>query len=291
MKKLLLLALALMVVALSGCMENGPSAAEIKKSMADSVANVNQYTFEMNSSQNIEVLNRSANVTNTSVVKILSSSQGAIDLAGREMMVTSLMEIQSDAQSAVPPVSTETYFLNDTVYMRLDNNWTMLKVPDPESIWASQNMAAQQVALLNISQLEVTGSESVDGQDCYKVKVTPDINAYAAVLSEQMGSSMPLAYMNLTELYERGTVDWTSWISKDGSLLKKNDIRMSLAITPETLGLTNESGDFQMNVDLQTQTLFRNYNQPVSIVLPEDARGATALPVISPAVTAETNAA
>ncbi len=280
-----------MVVALSGCMENGPSAAEIKKSMADSVANVNQYTFEMNSSQNIEVLNRSANVTNTSVVKILSSSQGAIDLAGREMMVTSLMEIQSDAQSAVPPVSTETYFLNDTVYMRLDNNWTMLKVPDPESIWASQNMAAQQVALLNISQLEVTGSESVDGQDCYKVKVTPDINAYAAVLSEQMGSSMPLAYMNLTELYERGTVDWTSWISKDGSLLKKNDIRMSLAITPETLGLTNESGDFQMNVDLQTQTLFRNYNQPVSIVLPEDARGATALPVISPAVTAETNAA
>jgi hypothetical protein len=86
-------------------------------------------------------------------------------------------------------------------------------------------------------------------------------------------------------------VDWTSWISKDGSLLKKNDIRMSLAITPETLGLTNESGDFQMNVDLQTQTLFRNYNQPVSIVLPEDARGATALPVISPAVTAETNAA
>lgn len=280
-----------MVVALSGCMENGPSAAEIKKSMADSVANVNQYTFEMNSSQNIEVLNRSANVTNTSVVKILSSSQGAIDLAGREMMVTSLMEIQSDAQSAVPPVSTETYFLNDTVYMRLDNNWTMLKVPDPESIWASQNMAAQQVALLNISQLEVTGSENVDGQDCYKVKVTPDINAYAAVLSEQMGSSMPLAYMNLTELYERGTVDWTSWISKDGSLLKKNDIRMSLAITPETLGLTNESGDFQMNVDLQTQTLFRNYNQPVSIVLPEDARGATALPVISPAVTAETNAA
>lgn len=280
-----------MVVALSGCMENGPSAAEIKKSMADSVANVNQYTFEMNSSQNIEVLNRSANVTNTSVVKILSSSQGAIDLAGREMMVTSLMEIQSDAQSAVPPVSTETYFLNDTVYMRLDNNWTMLKVPDPESIWASQNMAAQQVALLNISQLEVTGSESVDGQDCYKVKVTPDINAYAAVLSEQMGSSMPLAYMNLTELYERGTVDWTSWISKDGSLLKKNDIRMSLAITPETLGLTNESGDFQMNVDLQTQTLFRNYNQPVSIVLPEEARGATALPVISPAVTAETNAA
>jgi hypothetical protein len=186
MKKLLLLALALMVVALSGCMENGPSAAEIKKSMADSVSNVNQYTFEMNSSQNIEVLNRSANVTNTSVVKILSSSQGAIDLAGREMMVTSLMEIQSDAQSAVPPVSTETYFLNDTVYMRLDNNWTMLKVPDPESIWASQNMAAQQVALLNISQLEVTGSESVDGQDCYKVKVTPDINAYAAVLSEQM---------------------------------------------------------------------------------------------------------
>jgi len=158
-----------MVVALSGCMENGPSAAEIKKSMADSVSNVNQYTFEMNSSQNIEVLNRSANVTNTSVVKILSSSQGAIDLAGREMMVTSLMEIQSDAQSAVPPVSTETYFLNDTVYMRLDNNWTMLKVPDPESIWASQNMAAQQVALLNISQLEVTGSENVDGQDCYKV--------------------------------------------------------------------------------------------------------------------------
>jgi len=120
---------------------------------------------------------------------------------------------------------------------------------------------------------------------------TRSINAYAAVLSEQMGSSMPLAYMNLTELYERGTVDWTSWISKDGSLLKKNDIRMSLAITPETLGLTNESGDFQMNVDLQTQTLFRNYNQPVSIVLPEDARGATALPVISPAVTAETNAA
>jgi len=290
MKKLILLALALMVVAFSGCMDNGsdksaPNATALKTMTIDSAKDLRTYDFNLESTQNIVITNRSAKTANATNVAITSSGQGSVNLTGRAMNVASTMNVISDTAANATPIKTETYFINDTIYSKADNNWTRLQVPEAGLLWAQQNMVIQQAELINASNITVTGSESANGADCYKVKVVPDINVYAAILSQQMGSSLPLAYINLTELYRAGTVDWTAWVTKDTHLVTKSDIRMTFTITPETMGLSPAAGDFQMKVNLQALTNFKNFNQPVKVILPAEAASAQML-VLTPSAQA-----
>ncbi|HWQ18834.1 MAG TPA: DUF6612 family protein [Methanotrichaceae archaeon] len=287
MKKLILLALALVVVAFSGCIGNGPgesapNATELKTMAIESAMKLKSYNFDLESTQNIVITNRSASTANTTNVAITASGQGSVNLTGRVMSVTSTMNVISDSANNVTPVETQTYFINDTIYSMVGNNWTRLQVPESDLLWQQQNMVAQQSELLNASTITVAGSETVNGLDCYKVTVVPDINVYAAILSQQMGSSLPLAYINLTELYQNGTEEWTAWITKDTHLLTKNDIRLVFTITPETMGLSPAAGDFQMKVNLQSVMNFKDFNQPIHVVLPAAAYSAQTLQLAAP---------
>lgn len=281
MKRLLLI-LALVAVAFSGCTEKSPSAEEIKTLMIDSVKNLDSYKFSTESSQHIEVFNRSINESNASTIDVNTMGEGAVNLTGRAMGLMQKVNLVSENKNA-STVESETYIFNDTIYTMIDGNWTRLMLPNADLIWSRQNMVRNQAELLNHSQIELLGSENIDGQDTYKVKVTPDMNAYAAVLAEQVGSLLPVSALNLTEMYKNSSVEWTSWITKDTHLLKKNEINMNLTVTPETVGLPVESaGNFEMLIDVSATTLFKDFNQPVEIVLPEGARNATVL-TIAPA--------
>ncbi|MDM7912040.1 MAG: hypothetical protein QUS09_02995, partial [Methanotrichaceae archaeon] len=175
----------------------------------------------------------------------------------------------------------ETYILNDTVYMGVDGNWTSFKLPNADLIWDRQNMVKNQAELLNNSEIELLGSENLDGQDTYKVKVVPDMETYSVVLSEQVGSVLPVAVLNISEMFRNSTLEWTSWITKDTHLLKKNEVQMNLVVTPESMGLpTNQTGDFEMRVDAASTIIFSDFNQPVEIILPEGAENATVIPLL-----------
>lgn len=277
--KRLLLVLALVAVAFSGCTEKSPSAEEIKVLMIDSVKNLDSYRFSTESSQHIEVFNRSINESNASTIAVNTMGEGAVNLTGRAMGLVQKVNLVSENKNA-STVESETYIFNDTIYTMIGGNWTRLMLPNADLIWSRQNMVRNQAELLNHSQIELLGSENIDGQDTYKVKVTPDMNAYAAVLAEQVGSLLPVSALNLTEMYKNSSVEWTSWITKDTHLLKKNEINMNLTVTPETVGLSVESaGNFEMLIDVSATTLFKDFNQPVEIVLPEGARNATVLTI------------
>lgn len=284
MKRLLLI-LALVAVAFSGCMERGPSEkelspGEIKNLMIDSVANLDSYRFNIESTQQIDVFNRSTNDENVSTIKVTTVGDGAVNLTGRAMGVIQSLNIVSENNNATSGRS-ETYILNDTIYMSMDGNWTSLRLPSADLIWDRQNMVRNQAELINSSDIELQGSEVVDGQDTYKVKVVPNMNTYAAVLSEQVGSILPVGALNLTEMYRNSSLNWVSWITKDTHLLKKNEVQMSLVVTPETIGIpTNETGDFEMHVNAAATTVFSDFNEPVEIVLPEGAKNATVMTIL-----------
>ncbi|HSD57027.1 MAG TPA: DUF6612 family protein [Methanotrichaceae archaeon] len=289
MKRLLLI-FALVAVAFSGCMEREPSteqpgaeqpsADEIKALMIDSVNNLDSYKFDTESTQQVEVFNRSTEDGNVSTITVTSVGEGAVDLAGRAMGMVQSLNIESENNNATSGKS-ETYILNDTLYLSADGNWTSLKLPNADLIWDRQNMVKNQAELLNNSKIELLGSENVDGQDTYKVKVVPDMETYSAVLSEQVGSILPVAALNLTEIYRNSSTEWTSWITKDAHLLKKNEIRMNLTVTPEIMGMPeNEVGDFEMRINAVATTIFSDFNQPVEIILPEGAKNATVMTLL-----------
>lgn len=279
MKKLFLVGLAIIVVALSGCTEKGPSSEELKGMLANSVANLDSYRFETEAGQNVLIRNTSANATDANATSVILSSkgQGSVNLTAKEMVITSNVTLISDSEGNMTPVKTETYFINDTIYMLIDQNWTKLQLPNSEDLWGRQNVVVHQVELLNNSKINLAGSEKIDGVDCYKIDVEPDIETFSTVLSEQMGSSLPLEYMNVSELFRSSNIKWTSWITKDAHHLKRNDLQMDVTVTPEVMGLTEGTESFEMKINLKAVTTYRDFNAPIRVAVPPEAARAQPL--------------
>ena len=174
----------------------------------------------------------------------------------------------------------ETYLQGDTVYMKLGENWTVLTGVPPE-MWDRQDQLKNQMEIVNRSEAEVIKSAKIDGQDTYELKIVPDMETFSVVLAEVMGS-MPLYGMNLTKLYEESEMDWTVWLSKETKLPLKNQVHMKLTLTPETLGLPVEGAGFvKMVMDTEETTFYYEYNQPMNIELPEEAKNALPTPLFS----------
>jgi len=151
------------------------SSGEMKQMIVNSTDDLSAYRFTVNSIQMIDLINQSANFSNTSRIVINSSSNGAVNLIARSMSISSILSVHSDeSKNVTPPSSSETYFLDDTIYMRLDKNWTQIGMPNSQELWNHEHMIRHQIVLLNRSKLEISGSENIDGQDCFKVNFTPD---------------------------------------------------------------------------------------------------------------------
>lgn len=276
MRRLLILALILTVAFSGGIVsrEKQPSPEELKTRVLESVKNLSTYRFTIDSTQRVEMVNLSTNAPNQSEVTIVSTGDGALNLTARGIGFTQRLNISSD-KKIVASMESETYLINDTIYTRRDRSWTKISVQNSEGLPGSQNMIKNQAELLNHSDIELLGFEKVDGQDCYKIKIVPDMKTYATILSEQAGSILPLTRANFTTLFQKGSMEWTSWIAKDSSLLKRSYIALDLTLTPEILGLpTNEVGSFEMRVNTSETTLYKDFNQPMAVALPVEARSA-----------------
>jgi hypothetical protein len=116
---------------------------------------------------------------------------------------------------------------NNTLCMKIDGNWTKTKLLglSLKDIWKQQDNMRQQSESLNGSNITLLGTEKVDGTECFKVKVIPDIKSYAAVEKEQLGSITILPYLNISSLFNDTSISYISWISKDKHILLKTENR------------------------------------------------------------------
>ncbi len=273
MKKLLLL-LALMVVAFSGCVEEKPSPEELKTMMIESVEKVETAAFAVDMDQTVKVVNHSETnrTLQTMTFDTRSVGDGELNVTAHAMKMTMITTTSSEDMGDVVS-KMEMYMQGDTMYTNIDGNWT--KMPGmPEEMWDQQNQVRTQAELLNASEIELVGSEKVNGEDAYKAKVVPDTETFALILNQQMGS-MPLYAMNVTEIFEESEMEWTTWISKESHLPLKNYLSMELTLTADMMGLpVGETGEIEMEVKSDSTVIYSNYNEPVEIVVPEEAMAA-----------------
>ncbi len=268
MKKSLLI-LALIVLALSGCIDKEMDAKDLKTLMANSGKNLDSYRFVTETVQEIKSMENS---TEASTLEIKSLEEGVVNLTVQNMSI-STSKSASSGSDALPSMQQEVYVIRDMAKVKLDGNWSQAALQDAKYFWALQNVAKKQEMLLNSSQLVLSGSETIEGQDCSRIEVMPDRKAYESVLFEQLGSVLPLAYMNLTKLYRSSTVNWTLWVSKDDGLSRKENVNMVFSVTSEIMELPDDQiKDFMLKIDLNTTTLYMDYNQPLLITLPEGQR-------------------
>ena len=274
MKKLLLL-LALMIIAVSGCVEEKVSPKELKPMMIESVDDVDTYAFTMDTDQSIKMVNHSETnrTLQTMNFETISEGEGVMNVSARALKMTMTTTTTSSDETGEVVTKMEMYMKNDTVYTNVDGNWT--RMPGmPEEMLDQQNQVRTLVEQLNASEIELVGSEKVNGEAAYKVKVVPDMDTFMMILNQQMGS-MPFNAFNMTEIFEESEMEWTTWISKESHLPLKTEVSMELTLTNDLMNLpVGEMSDIEMTIKSESTVVYSNYNEPVDIVVPEEAMAA-----------------
>lgn len=278
MRILMLLALAAMLLFLPGAlgqMNSIPSeelnASELQSLVANSSAKLESYRFTMEVEQSIDLVNLTSNETQKLSTRTFGF--GSVNVTDRAMkVVLASLTVPEGDDKNVTAAAMEEYLLNDTVYLKMDGNWTALRLPGVAEAWSSQNTMNQQVDMLNHSNLTLRGSETVDGQDCYKLLVDIDTTSFADQLSKQTGSYLSLQPLNFSSLFSNMSLQAYYWIAKDTHLLKKTEVWESFIVNPRSLGLpANESENGEMSVDTAITLLFSGFNQRINIELPAEA--------------------
>jgi|LDZT01.1.fsa_nt_gi hypothetical protein len=271
MRKLIFI-LMIAIVPISGCSERAPPTKEARYLLADMATsgnNLESYRFVTETVQKIEGLTTSIE---PSELEIKSLEEGDFNLSALNMRISINRTVRSGAED-VSSMDQEVYVIEDVAKFKVDDVWSQAALQDPEDFWTSQNIAKELERLLKSSQLEYSGSEILSGEDCSRIDVLPDRRAYETILAEQLGSMLPLAYLNITDLYEESSVNWTLWISEDSGLPMMEIVNIKFSVTPEMMELPYDLiKDFMIKVEMTTTTRYGDYNRPLGVKLPEGQR-------------------
>ena len=255
------------------------NASELQALVANSSARLESYRFTMDMEQSIDLVNLTSNETQTLSTRTLGYGFANVTDRAMKLVLASLTVPEGDDKN-VTATAIEEYLLNDTIYLKMDGNWTALRLPGVAEAWSRQNTMNQQVDMLNNSNPTFLGSEIIDDQDCYKLLVNIDTASFADQLAKQTGSYLSVQPMNFSSLFDNMTLQAYYWIAKDTHLLKKTEIWESFIVSPKSLGLpVNESENLEMSVDTTITMLFSGFNQRINVELPAEAAKAEPFPL------------
>jgi len=247
--------------------------------VVDSSADLGSYRFTMEMEQKIDLVN----LTSGDIQKLYTRSFGYgmanMTDSALKLSLASLSHAKGDEENT-SATAIEEYLINDTIYIKVDGNWTIMKMPGVADTWSAQNTMTQQLEMFNKSRLTLIGTEKVEGVDCYKVRAEIDMGTMADQLSAEVKSLVPMQSMNYSELFRNMALDVHYWITKDTHHLKKTDVTEVFVVTPQSLGLYgNESDDMEMRINSEVSILFEGFNESVNVNLPAEAMKAQPFPM------------
>jgi len=308
--KRLLLVLMLIAVAFSGCTEKGPSVAnksaeELKTLSIAAAENLTSYSIKSSLTQTIE---HNSIGTNESVGQTTTYTENdeviqSVDLSGYKSKKSYSIETLAK-RPGYPDNSSvnqmEVYLIGNSTYFKDERgNWTHLKDPmNAGEIWEkdNHNQVKTLSAMINNSQMENAGSETIEGQETYKMKIVTGVADYSNLygiafdLVARPTNYMAMPSINKTELNETGKIEKTIWISKESYLPVKYHSGISFKMSPELIAaLDFSTGQMKMlnqsirlgeiSVSIDTADLYYDFDKPTDITPPEQALFA---PVITP---------
>ena len=247
---------------------------QLATNVTSAMENIETYQFDMDMGMTMDVTGG----TEEGKITMDATGNGAASLVDQKMkmMMTMAMDIPGMGKETMEQ---ESYLVEGWMYVRqslagMDLGW--MKTEMPEEMWETQNPLDQQTEFLtggDLSLVKSLGSEKVAGVDCYVLEVTPDMVDLANYLSQQQGMEglTPADLTKLVVAIKQFSIK--EWLAKDSGLCMKASNHILMELTPELLDLA--PGDFdKMAVDMDIEMTFRDYNKPVSIVLPPEAMDA-----------------
>jgi len=274
----IILALSLALVmsfTLVGC-DKGLPQEEIDR-IIESVTSVQYDTLrlDMDMATTVEIIGGS----DAGKMTMTGDGTGVMDMVNRAMQMTMNMSVD------IPEMGTQTMI--SKVY--LVGGWMYTGVEIPEfgeqwfkqeaipGMWEQQNQVEQQIEFLKTAvEVKSLPDQAVDGTDCYVFEVVPSMEALGDLLAQQSSSmGMDFSQMDLVNLFEEMVVK--EWIAKDSYQVAKSEVYMRMQMLPADVGATAADFD-KMVMDINMTIRLYDYNQPVSIVLPDAALDASEMP-------------
>jgi len=254
--------------------QDDPVSTILRELVVASSDDLKSYTFSMKMEQDVVLENLSSGQSQQ--LQTRSIGFGLVNMTDQalKLVMASLTFIPGDEGNSTA-LALEEYLQNDTIYMKMDGNWTAMELSGLGDVWSRENSLDQQIDMFNQSRLTLVGSEMMGDEDCYKVRAEVDIASYADPLSQEVASIVPSIPMNFSDLFRNMTLEVHYWISKESLLLKRADMFETLYMTPQSLGLEqSEEENMAVRMSSITSMVFDGFNESVNIVLPPEASAA-----------------
>lgn len=237
------------------------SAQEIAEAAILASAEINTYQFDMD-------MEMTTAIPGEAPVTMTMDMNGALDMPNTKMYADTQLTMSILLETV--QMSMEMYIIGDWMYMKVEMfglppEWMKTQMPEEEmaSIWEQQDIAYQQHYLLTgFSEVELLGTETVNGVECYKLRVITDMEKlleWAGVQGELEG----LEGLDPEDVITDYSM--TQWIAKDTHITIKSITELTMTVEEATTSMT------------QT-TLMHHINEPVTIELPPEAEAAEEVP-------------
>jgi hypothetical protein len=204
---------------------------------------------------------------------------GVVDMASQEMQMA--MDMSMDIpEVGVQTMATEYYLVGEWMYISLDipevsKQW--LKTAVTPNMWEQQSLVEEQIEFLKSAvKVKSLPDQAVDGTNCYVFEAVPSVEALGGLLSQQTSIiGMDFSRLNLADLLKEMRVK--EWIAQDSYQVLRSEVYTQMQMKPADVGAT--AADFDtMVIDMNMATKLYDYNQPVSIELPDEALDAQEVP-------------
>lgn len=276
-KKILPMALVLVVVFSFAACVGEPSAQEIIAGVTESLDDITSCQFDMD--MTMEAAGEAEG--EAFEMNMTMGFSGALDLENRQMRANITMSMVVPEEDEME-MAMEVYLIDDMGYVMTDMlgmEPTWMKEEISEAEWEEVSevlrLAEPQLELLQGAQVEVIGSEKVKGIDCYVLQLTPDMGQLWQTVMQQTQVAGEEILPEIDEIFLEEVFRSFSvkqWVAKDTYFLTKAEIDMVMELTPGAMGFPEEEGEMTMNIAMTL--LAYDYNKPVSIELPTEAEEA-----------------
>lgn len=254
---------------LSGCVSSdNVSASEIKIFTLQSYLDINSYEFSLDMTMNTGPV--------ASMMSMVSTANGVVDVVNRRFM----MEMSSSF-SMLMEMNFLYYIVDDMIFMKMDyfgtEQWMKMDYSEFNVSWNSYDQMQMQVDLLEYGEVERLDDEIVNNNDCYVLKILPNVDKLFEIMMNQNGlSAGMLQISNLSNMLNDFSIK--IWISKETNLIMK---------AYEYMTMDMDLYEYSTSTSMEITILFTNYNKTLNIELPEEAINATSyseiFSIISPA--------
>ena len=224
--------------------------------------------------------------------------EGGIKVVGTLDMAPASKKMHAKVGTDIrmPPInlqpSIDAYVVDNCTYLQVglggtDRGWA--KEPLDSSFWDNLTISQFEPQVLQVMDPEYLRKETLNGQSCYVLKLTPNMEQLQGMLAQQAGSGQQAP--ELDQLIKSMSI--TAWVAEETNLLIKMEIDSEMSLPPAVLAeIASDSSlsiqlpggtsipllpqvDSDLKVTLKITVEFSNFNQAPPIELPAAAKATT----------------